>query len=100
MDIDKLRPRRGLLLGKLNKEPAYTASGLEIPELARRIKHEVTVVRLGEPDEKDPWPATFKPGTMLITRPYGGKEISLNGEPYLFLRMEEIVAEVINPENL
>jgi chaperonin GroES len=91
-DVERLTPLRGRLLGKLNKEDAVTPGGIELPEAARRTKHEVTIVSLGESDPEDPWPEAFKKGVVLITRPYGGQEIKIGKDNYLFLKMEDIVA--------
>lgn len=92
LDVSTIKPLQGIIFGKLIKEDEITPGGIALPDSARYNKHEITVVSLGAPDPKNPWPSDLKPGDKLIINAYGGREIEFNREAYIFLKHDEIVA--------
>lgn len=92
LDITSIKPLRGILLGRLVKEDEITPGGIALPDSARYIKHEVTVVSFGESEPKNPWPTGLKAGDKLVINSYGGREIEFNRQAYIFVKHEELAA--------
>ena len=92
IDVNTIRPLRGMVLGKLVREKEFTPGGILLPDSARYNKHEIEVVRLGESDPKNPWPEGLKAGDRLVINSYGGREMDFNRQDYIFLKSDEIAA--------
>jgi len=94
VDINTIKPLRGILFGKLVREDEFSPGGIALPDSARYIKHEVIVVSFGESEEKNPWPKGLKAGDKLVINSYGGREIEFNREAYIFVKHDELAAIV------
>ena len=69
-----------------------TASGIIIPDTAKEKPQEGTVVAVG-PGKKDE-PTTVKVGDKVLYGKYSGTEIKVDGEDYLIMREEDILAKI------
>ena len=67
-----------------------TASGLFIPDSAQEKQHKGTVVAVGTGKKDDP--LTVKVGDQVLYGKYSGSEITLDGNDYLMMREEDIMA--------
>ncbi|MEQ9618066.1 MAG: co-chaperone GroES [Deltaproteobacteria bacterium] len=93
----KVRPLYDrVLVQRLNTEET-TKGGIIIPETAKEKPQEGKVVATGNgiilPDGKVK-PLDVKKGNKILFSKYGGTEINIEGEDYLILREEEILAVI------
>lgn len=86
----KMKPLGENVLIQILKADQKTNSGLYLPENAREEKsQEGKVTAVGE--SKD---IKVKKGQKVIFRPYAGTEIKANGEIFLIVKNEDILAIV------
>jgi len=74
-----------------------TKSGLVLPDTAKEKPQEGKVIAVGKGrllDEGDVKPLEIKTGDRVLYGKYAGSEVSLEGEDYLILREEDILAIV------
>ncbi|MFT5863188.1 MAG: chaperonin GroES [Flavobacteriales bacterium] len=69
-----------------------TASGLYIPDSAQEKQQKGKVVAVG-PGKKD-HTMTVKNGDIVIYGKYGGAELRVDGEDYMIMREDDILAIV------
>ena len=67
-----------------------TASGLFIPDSAQEKQHKGTVVAVGNGKKDEP--LTVKVGDTVLYGKYSGSELKLEGNDYLIMREEDIMA--------
>jgi len=67
-----------------------TASGLFIPDSAQEKQHKGIVVAIGNGKKDEP--LTVKVGNQVLYGKYSGSEITLDGNDYLMMREEDILA--------
>jgi len=93
----KARPLHDKVLIKLLDAEEKTKGGIIIPETAKEKPQEGKVVAVGTgiilPDGTIK-PLDVKKGDKILFRKYGGIEISLDGEDYLIVMEDEILAIV------
>jgi chaperonin GroES len=85
-----------ILIKPLGSEEVHK-SGIIIPETAQEKPHEGTIVSLGSggTDENgNKIEFTVKEGDHVIYSKYGGAEIKLEGESFLIMREEELLAVI------
>ena len=70
--------------------------GIIIPDSAKEkpMEGEVIAVGSGKREKGELIPLDVKPGDRVLFGKYGGTEIKLDGEEYLILREEEILAKL------
>ena len=71
------------------KAAEKTASGIIIPDTAKEQKG--TVVAVAENKEN---PLTVKVGNQVLYGKYAGTEITIDGEDYLIMKEEDILAVI------
>jgi len=69
-----------------------TASGLFIPDSAQEKQHKGTVVAVGNGKKDEP--LTVKVGDTVLYGKYSGSELKLEGNDYLIMREEDIMAVI------
>ena len=93
----KVRPLHDKVLVELVEAEEKTKGGIIIPETAKEKPQEGKVVAVGTgiilPDGTIK-PLDVKKGDKILFRKYGGIEISLDGEDYLIVMEDEILAIV------
>lgn len=86
----KVKPLADRVLVKNDKAETKTASGLIIPEVAQEKTQTATVVEVGS--GTDEVKITVKKGDRIMYDKYAGTQLKLDGEDYLILRMNDIIA--------
>jgi chaperonin GroES len=72
-----------------------TASGIIIPDAAREKPKIAPVVWMSVIDN-----AEVKPGDMVLFKPYSGTEIEFEGKKYLILPYADILAKIVETEEI
>lgn len=67
-----------------------TASGLFIPDSAQEKQHKGTVIAVGKGKKDEPM--TVKVGDQVLYGKYSGSELQFDGNDYLMMREEDILA--------
>jgi chaperonin GroES len=78
------------------EEKETVKGGIIIPDSAKEkpMEGEVIAVGSGKREKGELIPLDVKPGDRVLFGKYGGTEIKLEGEEYLILREEEILAKL------
>ena len=88
----KLKPLADRVLLKQEKAETKTASGIIIPETAQEKTQTATVEALGPGTEKEK--ITVKIGDRVMYDKYAGVQVKLDGEDYLLVKNQDIIAIV------
>jgi chaperonin GroES len=72
-----------------------TASGIIIPDAAREKPKIAPVVWMSVIEN-----AEVKPGDMVLFKPYSGTEIEFEGKKYLILPYADILAKIVETEEI
>lgn len=76
------------------KQEAKTASGIFLPEQAKQVINQATVIAVGEGrllKDGQKIPCTVKPGDSVIVPEFGGMTLKFDDEEYQVFRDEDIV---------
>jgi chaperonin GroES len=85
-----------ILIKRLNTEEK-TKGGIIIPDTAKEKPQEGKVVSVGKGkllDDGTTRPLDVKVGDRILFSKYGGTEINIEGDEYLILREDEVLAVV------
>ena len=96
-DNMNLRPLQDRILVKRVEEETKTAGGLFIPETAKEKPQRGEIVAAGngkKTDEGKVLPLDVKVGDKVLFGKYSGNEIKVDGEEYLIMREDDILAVV------
>lgn len=85
-----IKPLSDRVLVEPQAAETQTASGLYIPETAKEKPQKGKVVALG--DRKKDHKMTVKVGDMVLYGKYSGTELKLEGNDYLMMREDDILA--------
>ena len=88
----KLKPLADRVLLKQEKAETKTASGIIIPETAQEKAQTATVEAVGPGTEKEK--ITVKIGDRVMYDKYAGVQVKLDGEDYLLVKNQDIIAIV------
>lgn len=92
------RPLHDKILVKRDAAETKTASGLFLPEKAKEAPKTGTVQAVGtgtvNHDTGNLIPLTIKTGDKVLFSSYSGTEIKLNGQEYLVMSEEEVLAVI------
>ena len=88
----KIKPLSDRVLVKQTAAETKTASGLYIPDTAQEKTQTATVEAVGPGTEKDP--VTVKIGDKILYDKYAGTNLKVDGEDYLILKMNDIIAVI------
>lgn len=73
------------------KAEEKTASGIIIPDTAKEKPQKGTVVAVADNKEN---PLTVKVGNQVLYGKYAGTEITIDGDDYLIMKEEDILAVI------
>ena len=93
----KLRPLHDRILVKRVEEETKTAGGLFIPETAKEKPQRGEVVAAGngkKTEDGKVMPLDVKVGDKVLFGKYSGTEVKVDGEDYLMMREDDILAVV------
>jgi chaperonin GroES len=93
MDIRPLHDR--IVVKRLEQQEATTAGGLFIPDSAKEKPQEGQVVAVGngkKTEEGKTIPLDVKAGDRILFGKYSGSDIKLDGQEYLIMREDEVLA--------
>jgi len=93
----KVRPLGEKILVKRVEAATQTDSGIFLPETAKEKPQQATVVRVGDGkllDDGSRAEFQVKEGDTIILSKWGGTEIKIEGEEYLVLNEDEVLAVV------
>ena len=91
----KIRPLQDRLIVKRVAEENKTKGGIIIPDTAKEKPQQGKVIAVGKGKvEKDGkvTPLDVKEGDTILFGKYSGQEIKLDGEEYLIMREDEVLA--------
>ena len=86
----KIKPLADRILVKNDKAETNTASGIIIPDAAQEKTQTASVVEIGE--GTDDVKITVKKGDHIMYDKYSGTQIKMDGEEYLILKMQDVIA--------
>ncbi|HNT29030.1 MAG TPA: co-chaperone GroES [bacterium] len=93
----KLRPLNDRVIVRRKSGEEKTKGGIIIPDTAKEKPIEAEVVAVGEGkllDNGKKEPVGVKAGDTVLFGKYSGTEVKIDGEEYLILRGEDILAVV------
>jgi chaperonin GroES len=93
----KLRPLHDRILVKRVEEETKTAGGLFIPETAKEKPQRGEVVAAGngkKTEDGKVLPLDVKVGDKVLFGKYAGTEVKVDGEDFLMMREDDILAVV------
>jgi chaperonin GroES len=93
----KIRPIGDRVVVKPAAKEEVTKSGIVIPDTAKEKPQEGTVVAVGGGrllDNGDRAPIDLREGDRVLFAKYGGTEFKLDGEEYLVLKENDILAVI------
>ena len=93
--MEKIRPVGDRVVVKPAAKEEVTKSGIVIPDTAKEKPQEGTVVAVGSGrllDNGDRAPIDVREGDRILFAKYGGTEFKFDGEEYLVLKENDILA--------
>ena len=93
----KIKPLGDRVLVQPSEEKEKTKGGILIPDTAKERPQEGTVIAVGEgkkTDEGKIVALSVKSGDKVLYGKYSGTEITVDGEEYLIMREEDILAVI------
>jgi chaperonin GroES len=78
-----------------SQQEQHTASGIIIPDSAKEKSQMALVASMSVIDNPE-----IKPGDRVIFKPYSGNEIEFEGKKYLILPYADILAKVVETEEI
>jgi len=93
----KLRPLQDRILVKRVEEETKTAGGLYIPETAKEKPQRGEIVAAGngkKTEDGKVLPLDVKVGDTVLFGKYAGTEVKVDGEDYLMMREDDLLAVV------
>src|SRR5437660_7366515 len=95
--MSKIRPVGDRVVVKPAAKEEVTKSGIVIPDTAKEKPQEGTVIAVGSGrllDNGDRAPVDLREGDRVLFAKYGGTEFKLDGEEYLVLKENDILAVI------
>jgi chaperonin GroES len=93
----KIRPLQDRVLIKRIDEQEQVRGGIIIPDTAKEKPQEAEVIAVGPgklDDDGKRLPVDVKVGDKVLVGKYSGSDIKIDGEDYVILREDEILAVV------
>ena len=93
----KIRPLQDRVLLRRIEEEETTAGGIIIPDTAKEKPQEGQVIAAGPGKVRDdgkPTPLDVSKGDRVLFGKYAGTDVTLDGEEYVILREEDVLAVV------
>lgn len=92
-----LKPLGDRVVVKAIEQEERTAGGIVLPDTAKEKPQQGEVIAVGSGkmlDNGERVPLEVKPGDRIIFAKYGGTEVKVQGEEYLILRDNDILAVI------
>ena len=92
-----LRPLHDRIIVQRLEEGEQHIGGIIIPDTAKEKPHQGTVIAAGNVKTKDDGkrvPLDVKAGDRILFGKYAGQEIKLDGEEYLIVKEDEVLAVI------
>lgn len=92
-----LRPLQDRIIVKRMEEEQKTAGGLFIPETAKEKPQRGEIIAAGNGKKKEDGgivPLDVKVGDKVLFGKYAGTEVKVDGEDYLMMREDDILAVI------
>ena len=99
--MKKIRPLHDRILVKREEEGEEKIGGIIIPDTAKEKPQQGKVIAAGAGKVKDDGkrvPLDVKAGDLILFGKYSGQEIKLDGEEYLIMREDEVLAVIEGTE--
>jgi len=95
-NTQKIHPAPGYLLVKPEKKEKTTDSGIVLPDTAEDKPQQGEVLAIGDSTYVDgrEVKAPVRVGDVVIYREWGGKEYRLDGQDYLILKFDDVMATI------
>ena len=93
----KIKPLGDKILVKRLEAETKTTSGIFLPESAKEKPQQAKVIAVGEGkvlDNGERAKPTLKKGDTIILSKWGGTELKLDGEEYIVMAEDEVLAVV------
>jgi len=93
----KIKPLGDRVLIKPSEEKEKTKGGIVLPDTAKEKPQEGKIVAVGEgrkTEDGKTIPLTLKVGDKVLYGKYSGTEITIDGEEYLIMREEDVLAVI------
>ena len=93
----KIKPLGDRVLIKPSEEKEKTKGGIVLPDTAKEKPQEGKIVAVGEgrkTEDGKTIPLTLKVGDRVLYGKYSGTEITIDGEEYLIMREEDVLAVI------
>ena len=90
-----LKPAPGYLLLEPEEAESTTASGIVLPDTVGEKPQSGKVLAVGDEEVTEQGAkksAPVKEGDRVIYKKWGGNEIKMNGQEYLFVKFDDILA--------
>lgn len=90
-----LRPLGDKVVVKLREQEDKTASGIYLPDSAKKKPQEGEVIAVGQGrvlDNGERNSLNVKPGDKVLFSKYGGNEVTIDGQDYTILDEDQIYA--------
>lgn len=93
----KIKPLSDRVLIKSSEEKEKTKGGIVLPDTAKEKPQEGEIVAVGEGRKTDDGkviPLSLKVGDKVLYGKYSGTEITVDGDEYLIMREEDVLAVI------
>ncbi len=93
----RIKPLGDRVLIKPSEEKEKTKGGIVLPDTAKERPQEGEIVAVGEGKRTDDGkviPLSLKVGDKVLYGKYSGTEITVDGEEYLIMREEDVLAVI------
>ena len=93
----KIKPLGDRVLIKPSEEKEKTKGGIVLPDTAKEKPQEGEIIAVGEgrkTEDGKTIPLTLKVGDRVLYGKYSGTEITVDGEEYLIMREEDVLAVI------
>lgn len=93
----KIKPLGDRVLIKPSQEKEKTKGGIVLPDTAKEKPQEGEIIAVGEgrkTEDGKTIPLTLKVGDRVLYGKYSGTEITVDGEEYLIMREEDVLAVI------
>ncbi len=95
----KIQPLHDRVIVKRVEEEEQTKGGIIIPDTAKEKPQEGVVIAVGsgrsEGEGKKKVPLEVKEGDRVLFSRYAGTEINIDGEEYLIMKEDDIIATIV-----
>ena len=97
----KVRPLHDRIIVQRIDEGEQKIGGIIIPDTAKEKPQQgkVIAVGLGKKEKNERVPLDVKEGETILFGKYSGQEIKLEGEEYLIMREDEVLAVIENGDS-